>query len=67
VCKVAKILNKWIHVGRVNTFSRAREWIEIADSVDGSGMSRFDDRLEEVLEAYLDHTPIRRLISKRVS
>ena len=28
VCKVAKILGKWIHVGRVNTTQRISSWIE---------------------------------------
>ena len=49
-CKLAKLLKKWVHVGRVNTAERARNWIGIADSIDGSGMSRFDARLEEVLQ-----------------
>jgi hypothetical protein len=48
-CRVAKMLGKWVHVGRVNTISRAEYWKDIADSIDGSGVSRFDERLEEVL------------------
>lgn len=48
-CKVAKMLGKWIHVGRVNTVSRLKNWIDIADSIDGSGLSRFDYMLEEVV------------------
>lgn len=49
ICRVAKMLKKWVHIGRVNTTKRALDWVEIADSCDGSGMSRFDARLEEVL------------------
>ena len=47
--KVAKMLGKWVHVGRVNTAKRVRNWIGIADSIDGSGMSRYDHMLEDVL------------------
>lgn len=49
--KTAKMLGKWIHVGRVNTAARVFNWIGLADSIDGSGISRFDKRLEEVLQA----------------
>jgi hypothetical protein len=47
--KTAKILGKWVHVGRVNTAARARNWLGLADSLDGSGVSRFDHMLEDVL------------------
>lgn len=56
-CKVGKLLGKWIHVGRVNTWRRVRNWVGIADSVDGSGMSRFDARLEEVLTYIKNENP----------
>lgn len=49
--RTAKMLGKWVHVGRVNTAPRVRNWLGLADSLDGSGISRFDERLEEVLEA----------------
>lgn len=49
--KVAKILGKWVHVGRVNTAERVRQWLGIADSIDGSGISRYDHMLEAVLNA----------------
>lgn len=48
-CRAAKMLGKWVHVGRVNTPARIRQWIGIADSIDGSGISRFDHMLEAVL------------------
>lgn len=47
--RAGRILGKWIHVGRVNTTSRAKGWLSEADSIDGSGISRFDQNLHEVL------------------
>jgi hypothetical protein len=49
--RAAKILGKWVHVGRVNTAKRVEQWIGVADSCDGSGMSRFDHMLEDVVRA----------------
>lgn len=49
--KTAKILGKWVHVGRVNTAARVRNWLDIADSIDGSGICRFDHMLEDTLAA----------------
>lgn len=49
IAGVAKMLGKWVHVGRVNTAARMRNWLDVADSGDGSGMSRFDHMLEDVL------------------
>jgi hypothetical protein len=48
-CRAAKMLGKWVHVGRVNTAERARNWQGLADSIDGSGLSRFDHMLTDVL------------------
>lgn len=50
-CKAAKMLDKWVHVGRVNTPARIKNYIGLADSIDGSGISRFDHMLESVLNA----------------
>lgn len=36
----ARLLGKWVHVGRVNTVERLAQWVDIADSIDGSGISR---------------------------
>ena len=47
--RCAKMLGKWVHVGRVNDDRRVRNWLGIADSIDGSGISRFDHKLENVL------------------
>ncbi|CAB4133840.1 hypothetical protein UFOVP263_20 [uncultured Caudovirales phage] len=61
-CKTAKILGKWVHVGRVNTASRVAQWIGLANSIDGSGISRFDSRLEEVLFEIIGTNPQKDLI-----
>lgn len=50
-CKTAKMLGKWVHVGRVNTIERVNNWIGLADSIDGSGISKYDHMLERVLSA----------------
>lgn len=55
--RAAKMLDKWVHVGRVNTAKRVRNWIGLADSIDGSGISRFDHMLEDVLKAIADEHP----------
>ena len=55
--RTAKILGKWVHVGRVNTAARVRNWIGLADSCDGSGMSRFDHMLEDVLATIAGEHP----------
>lgn len=47
----ARMLGKLVHVGRVNTWARAREWADLADSYDGSGISR--DPRDEQLAAVL--------------
>lgn len=49
VAKTARMLKKGVHLGRVNTAKRMRNWLGIADTGDGSGMSRFDHMLEDVL------------------
>lgn len=56
-CKVAKMLDKWVHVGRVNTPQRVSQWIGLADSIDGSGISKYDHMLEAVLAEILDKNP----------
>lgn len=45
ICKQAKKLNKWIHMGRVNSNKRLQYAMDIGcDSVDGSGYSMFPDK-----------------------
>lgn len=60
--KTAKMLGKWVHVGRVNTAARVRNWIGLADSIDGSGSSRFDHMLEDVLAVIRGEHPQHQLI-----
>jgi hypothetical protein len=61
-CKVAKMLGKWVHVGRVNTVERVRNWIGLADSLDGSGLSKYDYMLEAVLYELSGNKPQKELI-----
>ena len=57
--KAAKMLGKWVHVGRVNTARRVTAWLGLADSCDGSGISRYDHMLEDVLQAVTGEHPQR--------
>lgn len=47
--KTAKVLGKHVHLGRCNTAKRVRNWRGIADTIDGSGISRFDHMLEDCI------------------
>lgn len=40
--------NKWIHIGRVNTPDRVTHFYDIADSIDGSGLAKYDHMREAV-------------------
>jgi len=62
-CKTAKMLDKWVHVGRVNTSARVRDWIGLADSIDGSGICRFDHMLDDVLMMIRGEHPQRELVA----
>jgi len=55
--RTAKILGKWVHVGRVNTPKRVHNWLGLADSIDGSGISLYDHMLEDVLAAIRGEHP----------
>lgn len=46
----ARRLDKWVHVGRVNTPYRVVYFDGLVDSVDGSGISRFDHMLEAAVK-----------------
>ena len=50
----AKKRNKWVHVGRVNTTPRIVQWYGVADSIDGSGISRFTWMREKLLKDLKD-------------
>jgi len=56
-CKAAKMLGKWVHVGRVNTVQRLKVWMDVADSIDGSGISKYDHMLEELVLFLKNKTP----------
>jgi hypothetical protein len=47
--KAAKILGKWVHVGRVNTAARVKSFAGLADSIDGSGICKYDYMLDAVM------------------
>lgn len=47
--KAAKAMDKWVHVGRVNTPARFEYFEELgADSIDGSGLARFSWMRERI-------------------
>ena len=58
VAKAAKILGKWVHVGRVNGVSRIKHWMNIADSCDGSGLAKYDHMFNEAVDALCDWHPV---------
>lgn len=45
ILKEAKAKGKWVHVGRVNTEGRISYFYGIADSIDGSGIAKYDHML----------------------
>ena len=49
-CKTANIMGKWVHVGRVNGPERLKNWLGLADSIDGSGISKYDHMLATVVD-----------------
>lgn len=57
VAREAKRRGKLVHVGRVNTAKRMRGWKDLADSIDGSGMSRYDHMLAAVLSEIRGQSP----------
>ena len=50
IAKTAKLLGKWVHVGRVNSIARVRMWKNIADSCDGTGLSKYDHMLANAVK-----------------
>lgn len=52
VVKTAKILGKWVHVGRVNTIRRFNHFAAIgSDSCDGSGVAMYDHMLDTIISS----------------
>jgi hypothetical protein len=63
VIKTAKILEKHVHVGRINTPDRWKHFDELgADTCDGSGVSRFDWMLDDIAAMRINgkHMPLLR-------
>ena len=56
--RCAKLIGKWVHVGRVNTPDRLKGWLDFADSIDGSGISRYDWMLQKVVDVIRGRTPL---------
>ena len=55
LAKEARDRGKWVHVGRVNTVRRLDFWEPYADSIDGSGIARFDHMRNPIIR-YLQKT-----------
>jgi hypothetical protein len=52
IVRAAKILGKWVHVGRINTPGRFEKFEALgADSMDGSGLARFSWMRERIWKA----------------
>ena len=50
IIRAAKIIGKWVHIGRVNSHGRFEHFERLgADSCDGVGLSRFPDRRQQFL------------------
>ena len=63
IAVTAKMMGKWVHVGRVNTPNRYDKWSELADSIDGTGISKFTHMRGKLLEKSMfgDPAPIERV------
>lgn len=48
ICRVGKQLGKWVHIGRVNTPQRFKWAEQFADSLDGTGLSRYSWMRENI-------------------
>ena len=55
LCQLAAQKDKAVHVGRVNGPARLARWFDYADSIDGSGLSKYThslERLVRVIKSY---------------
>lgn len=50
----AKRRGKWVHVGRLNSTERLVSWYGVADSCDGSGISRFTHQRDKLIKNLKD-------------
>lgn len=49
IIQAAKVLGRWVHVGRVNTPGRLEYFMDLgADSCDGTGLARYSDMRHKV-------------------
>jgi hypothetical protein len=56
IVRAAKILGKWVHIGRINTPGRFERFEALgADSMDGSGLARYSWMREQIYNA--QHAP----------
>lgn len=54
IVRAAKIIGKWVHVGRVNTPNRLDYFTDLgADSIDGSGLAKYTHMREAIREEKL--------------
>jgi len=56
IAKTAKILGKWVHVGRVNSAERIKHWMGVADSFDGSGIAKYRHMLVSAISVLSGET-----------
>jgi hypothetical protein len=54
IARHALSLNKWVHVGRLNSPNRLTLWFNYCHSFDGSGISRFDEMLFSLIDSYVN-------------
>ena len=61
ICKTAKAMNVYTHVGRVNQWKRYKQFMDLGcDSCDGSGVSKYDDKLIKIYYELTGKTPVKR-------
>ena len=48
VCRTAKMLDKGVHIGRVNTIKRFKRYAAVADTCDGSGIAMYRHMLKDI-------------------
>lgn len=65
IVKAAQLLNKWVHIGRINTPARFEHFLQLgADSCDGSGVSQYTWMREAIANRHdqasleLHHEPV---------
>lgn len=47
IMRHARKMGKWVHIGRINTEKWVEYWYWTADSIDGSGLAKYDHMLEK--------------------